>query len=80
MGMSGICFPSPFSSFNDKKMKCNYYDKQIKTCVSGSVQSHGQKQNKLSSAINTSDAHLFAHGKIMKSLFNKNNVLSIKSK
>ena len=80
MTMFGICFLGPFSRFNDEKIKCNYYDKKIKTRDYGNVQSHGQKESKLNSTINTSGGHMFTHGKILKSPFNKDNVLSIKSK
>ena len=38
------CSFSPFSSFNDEKLRFKYYNKQIATHENGNVQSHGQDE------------------------------------
>ena len=64
-----------------KKLRYNFYSKWITTCGNGNVQSHDQEENKLSSTISmNSGAHTLTHDKIMKSPFNNNNVVTIKSK
>ena len=74
-------FFSPFSSFNDKKLRYKYYYKPIATRDSGNVQSHDLEESKLNSNINmSSGAHALADDKMIKSPFNMNNVATIKSK
>ena len=69
-----------FSSFNDRKVKIKYYNKQIMTHDNHNVQSHIQL-SKLNSTINAkSGAHGLTHDKITKSPFNKNNIATTKSK
>ena len=64
-----------------KKLRYNYYNKLITTRDNSNVQSHDEKENKLSSAINVnSGAHTLTHDKIIKSPFNKNSVATLKSK
>ena len=64
-----------------KNLSYKYYNKRITTRDSGNVQSHDQEESKLNSTINVnSGAHTLPHVKIIKSLFNKNNVATIKSK
>ena len=63
------------------KLRYRYYDKWITTRDNGNVQSHEQKESKLSSTINAnSGAHILPHSKIIKRSSNKNNVATIKSK
>ena len=52
-------FFSPFSSFNNEKIRFKYDNKRITTRNNGIVQSHDQDQNKLNSSINVNrDAHI----------------------
>ena len=48
------CFFSPFSSFNNEKIKLQVlHNKQITTHDNGNVQSHAQEESKLTSTTNT---------------------------
>ena len=59
-------------------MSYKYYNKRIITRDNGGVKSHDQEESKLNSAINAnSGAHTLTVDKII-SLFNKNNVATIK--
>ena len=60
--MFWTCFFSPFSSFNDEKLSCKYYNKRITTRDNGNVQPHDQEEGKLNSTINAnSGAHTLTH-------------------
>ena len=75
------CFFSPFSNFNDEKLRYKYYNQQITTRDNGNVQYHDQEENKLNSATDAnSGSHTLTDDKIIKSPFNKNNVATIKRK
>ena len=64
-----------------KKLRFQYYNKQITTPENGNVQSHDQEESNLNSTYKAnSGPHTLTHGKIIKSPFNKNNVATIKSK
>ena len=64
-----------------KKLRFQYYNKQITTPKNGNVQSHDQEESNLNSTYKAnSGAHTLTHDKIIKSPFNKNNVATIKSK
>ena len=78
--MFQTCFFSPVSSLMMKKLSCKYYNKQITTCDNGNVQSHDKKESKLNSTITAnSGAHTLTHTlNNKKSLYNKNNVATIK--
>ena len=77
--MFWTCFLSPFSSFNDEKLRHKYCNKQIITRDNVNVQSHDQEESKFnSSIIANSGAHTPAYDKIIKSPFNKNNLATIK--
>ena len=77
-----LYFFSPFSNFNDeKKLRYKYYNKQMTTRDNDNVQSHGKEESKLNSTINVnSNTYTLTHDKIIKSVFNKNNIVTIKSK
>ena len=76
-----MCFFSPFSSFNDEKLRQKYYNKSVATRDNGDVQPHDQEESKLNSTINENkSARTPTHDKIVKHAFNKNNVASIKRK
>ena len=56
------CFFSPFSSFNDKKLRYKYYNKRIATRDNGNVQFHDQDEIKLNSTTNANNsAHKLTH-------------------
>ena len=76
--MFSTCFFSPFSSFNDEKLRYKYDNKQITILENDNVQSHDQEECKLNSIINgNSLAHTL--DEIRKNQFNKNNVATINS-
>ena len=55
--------------------------KRISTLDNGNVQFHNKEKSKLNSIINgNSDAYTLTHIKILKSPFNKNNVVTTKNK
>ena len=64
-----------------KKLRYNYYIKRITTRDNGKCSKfHDLEESKLNSTINAnSDAHTLTHDKIIKSLFNTNNLATIKS-
>ena len=58
-----------------KKLRCKYYNNQITTREIGNVRFHDQEESKLNSNTNANSAtHALTDNKIIKSLFNKNNV------
>ena len=74
-------FFSPFSSFNNEKLRCKYYNKQIATRDNGNVESHDQEESKLNSTNNVnSGPHALTHDKLIKNPLSRNNLATIKSK
>ena len=64
-----------------KKLSYKHYNKPITTHDNGNVQSHDQEESKLNITITVnSGAHTLTHGQIIiKSPYNKNNVVIIKT-
>ena len=62
-------------------LRCKDYNKWVTTRDNDNVQSHDQEESKLNSTINANcGAHtLLSHDKVIKCLFHKNNVATIKS-
>ena len=61
--------------------KLGYYIKQITARDNSNVQSHDQEERKLNRTINAnSGTQALTNDKIIKSLFNKNNIATIKNK
>ena len=61
--------------------KLGYYIKQITARDNSNVQSHDQEESKLNRTINAnSGTQTLTNDKIIKSLFNKNNIATIKNK
>ena len=61
--------------------KLGYYIKQITARDNSNVQSHDQEESKLNWTINAnSGTQTLTNDKIIKSLFNKNNIATIKNK
>ena len=64
-----------------KKLRYKYYNKLITTSDNGNVQSHDQEESILNNNVNSnSGAHTLTQDKIIKSIYNINNVVTIKSK
>ena len=64
-----------------KKLRYKYYNKLITTSDNGNVQSHDQEESILNNNVNSnSGAYTLTQDKIIKSLYNINNVVTIKSK
>ena len=62
-----------------QKLRYKYYNKRITT--HDNFQFYDQEESNLNSTFNAnSGAHTLTHGKVIKSLFNKINVATIKSK
>ena len=66
-----------FQALLVKKLRCKYCNRRITTCDN----TYDQKESKLNNTINAnSGAHTLTRDKIIKNLFSKNNVATVKSK